>query len=62
MILQLAADGKLNPELINFGDDEDEVEKDERQVVDKRRHLRICLRRSGSHFIPFPCFRRGTYK
>lgn len=33
--------------------------KEKAGPADKRGHLRICVRRSGSRYVPYPCFRSG---
>ncbi|XP_061180436.1 uncharacterized protein LOC133189001 [Saccostrea echinata] len=58
----LVEEGKLNPDMIatsseNYFDNQGEDESKSKISSEKRGHLRICVRRSGSRFFPYPCFR-----
>ncbi|XP_048754998.1 uncharacterized protein LOC125665991 [Ostrea edulis] len=58
----LVEEGKLNPDVMatpteSYSDDENEKESKDKISTDKRGHLRICVRRSGSRYVPYPCFR-----
>lgn len=60
-------EGKVNPEVMTseanegFLDNQGEngESKEKAGPADKRGHLRICVRRSGSRYVPYPCFRSG---
>lgn len=64
---QLVEEGKVNPEVMTseanegFLDNQGEngESKEKAGPADKRGHLRICVRRSGSRYVPYPCFRSG---
>uniref|UniRef100_K1QI65 Uncharacterized protein n=1 Tax=Magallana gigas TaxID=29159 RepID=K1QI65_MAGGI len=61
----LVEEGKVNPEVMTseanegFLDNQGEngESKEKAGPADKRGHLRICVRRSGSRYVPYPCFR-----
>jgi len=61
IVLQLQQDNKINKFVLTTDIDEEETGNSEsNETVDKRsRHLRLCLRRNGSSYIPYPCWRRG---
>lgn len=57
---KLANENKINKFVLATDEESAEVTDDNDGSVDKRaRHLRLCLRRSGSSYIPYPCWRRG---
>lgn len=58
---KLEKEGKINKYVLEKESIEDETDnEDNTGTVDKRnRHLRLCLRRNGSSYIPYPCWRRG---
>ena len=66
VLLQLVEEGKVNPEVLTdtsdvyMDNENDDDSKDKAASTQKRGHLRICVRRSGSRFVPYPCF-RGQY-
>lgn len=58
----LVEEGKLNPDMMatsseSYFDNQAEEESKNKISPEKRGHLRICVRRSGSRFFPYPCFR-----
>lgn len=58
---KLQQENKVNKFVLTTDMDEEETGNSEsNETVDKRnRHLRLCLRRNGSSYIPYPCWRRG---
>lgn len=58
---QFAAEGRINPDFIKDEESIDEVETGNEPVVNpvekRRRHLSLCLRRSGRRFRPVPCYK-----
>nr|XP_022308767.1 uncharacterized protein LOC111114656 [Crassostrea virginica] len=59
----LVEEGKVNPEVLTdtsdvyIDNENDDDSKDKAASTQKRGHLRICIRRSGSRIVPYPCFR-----
>lgn len=55
---KLAQENKISKIVLSTEEEASNDNNDE--TVDKRdRHLRLCLRRSGGNYVPYPCWRGG---